>query len=101
MKIRILIIVLSYGIFASALSVFQWPNEGLGYIINLPGNLLGEIAYNNSIGYVGDPISPQAHYTIPWILRIPQVIIPMSMMFWAGIGLTAQFFYNTMKGHDE
>ena len=96
MKTKFLITIVSYGIFATFLSVWQWPNEGLGFILNLPGNLLGEITYLHSIGYMGDPISPQAHYTIPWILRIPQVVIPISMAFWGGIGIIVQLFYNNL-----
>lgn len=96
MKARILIIVVCYGIFATSLSIWQWPNEGLGFILNLPGNLLGEIIYKNSIGYIGDPISPQAHYTIPWILRIPQVFILTSMVFWTGMGILMQVFWGSL-----
>lgn len=98
MKTKLLIIIVSYGMFATFLSVLQWPNDGLGFILNLPGNLLGEMTYQNSIGYIGDPISPQAHYTIPWILRIPQVIVLVSIIFWAGIGIMIQLFYNTLNG---
>lgn len=96
MKTKFLIAIVGYGIFATFLSVWQWPNDGLGFILNLPGNLLGEITYHNSIGYMGDPVSPQAHYTIPWILRMPQVVIPISMTFWAGIGTIIQLLSNTL-----
>ena len=96
MKIRILIIILIYGICATSFSFLSWPNEGIHFILNLPGNLLGEMIYQNSIENIGDPTSSQAHFTIPWVLRIPQVFVLTSMVFWVGLGTGIQIFYNKL-----
>ena len=81
---------------ATLFSFFEWPKEGIHYILNLPGNLLAESVYANSIEFIGDPYSSQAHYTIPWILRIPQVIIPVSLSFWTVFGMLVHLFYNRL-----
>ena len=94
MKTRLLMIVIGYGIVATFFSFFEWPSEGIHFLLNLPGNLLAESVYTNSIELIGQPTSSQAHYSIPWILRIPQVIVPVSMFFWIGAGVIVQLFYN-------
>lgn len=82
------------------LSVWWW-NSGADspFLLNIPGVLLGDEVYVLSIEYLGDPGSPQAHYTIPWILRIPQVYVPVSILLWGLIGLVIQKAYR-MSGND-
>lgn len=94
MKNRFLIIILCYGVAATFFSFFEWPNEGIHFILNLPGNLFAESIYTNSIELIGDSASSQAHFTIPWILRLPQVIVLISIIFWVGLGVIAQLFCN-------
>lgn len=94
MKNRFLIMILVYGICATSFSFLSWPNEGIHYVLNLAGNLLGEMVYKMSIENIGDPTSSQAHFTIPWVLRIPQVFVLTSMVFWTGLGFAVQVFYN-------
>lgn len=97
LKTRLLIIITIYGIIVTSFSTWQWPNEGIHLILNLPGNLLGEFTYQKSIEFLGDPSSAQAHFTIPWILRIPQVFVPISISFWIGFGLAVQISYERIK----
>lgn len=94
MKTKFLIIVTCYGVMSTFFSFFEWPDEGIHFILNLPGNLLSESVYVNSIELIGQQGSKQAHYTIPWILRVPQVIIPVSISFWIGLGVIIQIFFN-------
>lgn len=103
MKTSLLIIIIGYGVAVTSFSVFEWPSEGIHFILNLPGNLLAESVYINSIELIGQPTSSQAHYTIPWILRIPQVIVPVSISFWVGFGVIIQLSYNrlTYKNKQE
>ena len=60
---------------------------------NIPGVFLGDAAYGLAILYLGDPSSNYAHYTIPWILRINQVYVPISIALWGLIGLAIQLVY--------
>ena len=89
----------SIGFFAAWL----WPADSSFYLNIFPA-LLGDQIYNLSIRYFGDTISPQAHYTIPWILRIPQVYVITSIVVYGLIGLLVQLAYNRrseVKGGDE
>jgi hypothetical protein len=58
--------------------------------------LLAEKIYVVSIDLLGNPISDQAHYTIPWLLRIPQVCVPVSILFWGLLGLAIQVIRNAL-----
>jgi len=60
----------------------------------MPGMILGDKIYEVSILFFGDPSSPQAHFSIPWLLRIPQVYVPVSVFFWVIVGLLIQTIYN-------
>jgi len=87
MKLKILIVFLAYGVAVGLLSIWWWGISDNVFFPNVPGMLIGDLVYNFSIKYVGNPNSPQAHYTIPWILRIPQVYFPVSILFWGIIGI--------------
>lgn len=67
------------------------------YIYSIPGVLVGEEIYTYSIDYFGDPYSAFAYYTIPWVLRIPQVVLFTSAIVWGLLGLIAQLIYNVSK----
>jgi len=60
--------------------------------LNIPGTLLGDAAYVLSIRFFGDPHSAHAHYTIPWLLRIPQVYVSVSALFWGLVGGVCALF---------
>ncbi|GBE18683.1 hypothetical protein BMS3Abin16_01289 [archaeon BMS3Abin16] len=89
-------IVLSFLIFGAVtgfLVARVWPKD-LIMFINIFTTFLGEEVYQFSILYLGDISSSQAHYTIPWILRIPQVYAIVSIVFWGVLGLLLQRVYN-------
>jgi uncharacterized membrane protein YeaQ/YmgE (transglycosylase-associated protein family) len=92
-KKRVFLSSLIFGILTGFLVAWAWPSEG-GIFINIFPVLLGDEVYSSSIVHFGDPSSLQAHYTIPWILRIPQVYVIVSIIFWGLIGLVTQFIYN-------
>ncbi len=83
----ILVAYTLYGILVGLLTVLWLRSGGESYLPNLPGQILGEWAYDWAIAAIGDPTSSQARYTIPWILRVPQVIVPASVLVWGLTGL--------------
>jgi len=74
-------------------AAWLWPADS-GFYFNVLPALLGDQVYNLSIQHFGDMISPQAHYTIPWILRIPQVYVITSIVLYGLVGLLLQLIYN-------
>lgn len=84
---------LIFGVLAGFAVIGLWPND-TSVIVNFPASLIGDWIYQASIQYLGDPSSFQAHYTIPWILRVPQVYVLASLMFWGLIGLLVQLVRN-------
>jgi len=91
MKPKIFISFLIYGCLAAFLSFWWQRISDAIFIFNIPGVLIGDEVYRLAINYLGNPNSPQAHYTIPWLLRITQVYIPVSIIFWGTVGLIIQF----------
>ncbi|MDO8567242.1 MAG: hypothetical protein Q7R57_00845, partial [Dehalococcoidales bacterium] len=73
-----------------------WPLDVIT-LINFPAVILGETIYIESIQHIGDPHSSQAHYTIPWLLRIPQVHVLASMIVWGTLGFLIQFVRNRLR----
>ena len=89
-------IALAFLIFAVGTGVWAavvWPLD-TSTLINLPASLFGDALYQWSIRYLGDLSSPQAHYTIPWLLRIPQVYVLASIIVWGLFGLVIQLVLN-------
>jgi hypothetical protein len=78
--------------------VYFNQNSDTSFFLNIPGTLLGEEVYGLSIRYFGNPYSPQAHFTIPWILRVPQVVAPASIFFWGLLGAIIQWIYSKFLG---
>jgi len=92
-KKAILLGFLTFGIAIGFLTAWAWPADSSFYF-NAFGALLGDQVYNLSIRCFGDIISPQAHYTIPWILRVPQVYVITSIVVYGLVGLVLQLVYN-------
>ena len=89
-------ILIGFLVFGTAIGFFAawlWPADSSFYLNIFPA-LLGDQVYNLSIRYFGDIISPQAHYTIPWILRIPQVYVVTSIVVYGLVGSVLQLVYN-------
>jgi len=90
------VVLLGFLVFGTAIgfsTAWLWPADSSFYF-NVFGALLGDQVYDLSIQHFGDIISPQAHYTIPWVLRIPQVYVITSIVVYALIGLLLQLVYN-------
>ena len=89
---RISLTFLLFGTVTGFLVAWAWPGD-LAVLINYVTAFLGDEVYHLATQYLGDMSSPQAHYTIPWILRIPQVYVVVSIVFWNLIGAVIQFVY--------
>ncbi len=94
MKIAIVSGFLIFGVAMGFGVAWLWPLNDIGVVVNIPAALIGVLIYQWSIKYLGDPSSFQAHYTIPWILRIPQVYVLASVLFWGLVGLLIQIVRN-------
>ena len=91
----ILLSFLTLGTVMGFLTAWAWPADSSFYF-NAFGAFLGDQVYNLSIRCFGDIISPQAHYTIPWVLRVPQVYVVASIVVYGLVGLALQLIYNRL-----
>lgn len=85
-----------FSLLAGTFSGLAQHREGL-IIYNALGVYLGDEVYNYAINHFGNPHSFQAHYTIPWIFRIPQIYLFASLIAYGVIGLVIQLIYNAVK----
>jgi hypothetical protein len=92
-KKRILLSFLITGIITGFLIVWLWLYDVI-ILINPFVAFIGSEVYQLSIFHLGDPNSSQAHFTIPWFLRIPQVYFLTSILVWGFIGLFIQLVNN-------
>ena len=90
---RVLVGCLVAGLVAGLVAMLAWPAD-VAVLLNLPGVLLGDMVYSGSIRLFGDPSSSQAHYTIPWLLRVPQVYVLVSILAYGLIGAIVQVVLN-------
>lgn len=81
-----------FGTVVGLIAVWFRQHTDMVFLLNIPGTLLGDAVYGLSIRFYGDPHSSQAHYTIPWFFRIPQVYMPASVFFWGLVGTTFTAF---------
>lgn len=94
---RIFLSVSIFGILLGFLSSLSLNNKEALFSFNMPGMYVGEQIYNYAIQHIGDPHSSFAHYTIPWILRIPQGYMLPSAVIWSFLGAIGQVIYNLFK----
>jgi hypothetical protein len=92
-RLAVLVSALLFGLVTGVLAVWLWPLDS-AVLFNWPGVLLGDQIYSLSIQILGESHSSQAHYAIPWPLRIPQVTLLASLLAWGILGLIAQWFVN-------
>ena len=92
-KTRVFLSILILGVITGAIATVLWPQDS-SVLFNIPAILIGDKIYIWSINQLGDPSSFQAHYTIPWLLRIPQVYVVVSVVFWGLVGLVVQLVHN-------
>lgn len=95
-RARILLGFLVAGLVAGLVAMLAWPAD-VAVLLNLPGVLLGDMVYSGSIRLFGDPSSSQAHYTIPWLLRVPQVYVLVSVLVYGLVGAIVQVVLNRQK----
>lgn len=86
MKKIIISCFIVFGLIVGFISVWFSRNTDAIFLANIPGSGLGDLVYALSIRFLGDPNSAQAHYTIPWLLRVPQVYVATSIIFWGIAG---------------
>jgi hypothetical protein len=88
---------LAYGFATGILAVALWPMDTSVYP-NVLAAWGGDWIYVKAIEFIGDPHSDQAHSTIPWLLRVPQVYALASTALCGGLGIAAQWLYNRSQG---
>ncbi len=85
-----------FGILSGLAAALYGHSDGQS-IFNALGVGLGDGLYRYAIQHFGDPHSFSAHYSIPWILRTPQVVLLTSAISFNIIGLVIQLIYNVVK----
>jgi hypothetical protein len=83
----------TFGVLSGLLAAWAWPLDSAVYA-NLYAVLLGDQVYTWAISWLGDPNSAQAHSTIPWLLRVPQVYVLVALVASAAAGLCVQRVYS-------
>ena len=83
---------LLFGIGVGFVSVWFDNNTDTIFFLNIPGTIIGDGIYSGAIKLLGDSSSSQAHYTIAWIFRTPQVYVLASGIFWGLLGVIFAFF---------
>ncbi len=84
---------LLFGLATGILAVVLWPMD-TSVFPNVLAASAGDWIYVHAIEFIGDPRSDQAHDTIPWILRVPQVYALASCALSGALGMTMQWLYN-------
>ena len=84
-----------YGLFLGIVSVYAY--KAMMFQFNMPGILLGDSVYEYSIHHFGTPNSFYSHYSIPWLLREPQLFLFTSILTWGFLGAIIQLAYNLIR----
>jgi hypothetical protein len=87
---------LTFGLASGLLAVLLWPADS-SVFPNAFGVWVGEWIYVHAIEQIGDPHSSQAHSTIPWFLRVPQVYVITSTGLFALMGLVLQRIVDRLR----
>jgi hypothetical protein len=87
---------LIFGLVTGILAVLLWPRDS-SVLPNVLGVLAGDWVYVQAIERIGDPHSSQAHYTIPWILRVPQVYVITSIGISVSMGWALERIVELLK----
>jgi len=94
---KLFTLFLIYGVVVGFISTWWWSLSDNLFLPNFPGMLIGDGVYALAIELLGNPSSAQAHYSIPWILRIPQIYVPVAIIFWGLIGLIVQSCWKIIR----
>ncbi len=89
-RLTVFLSFLTFGIVTGTLAVLLWPYDSC-VLPNIFGVWLGDWIYIHAIEWMGDPHSPQAHDTISWVFRVPQVYLMASTGLCAALGLMMQW----------
>ena len=81
---------LAFGLLSGIAAALIWPLD-VSALLNVPGVWLGDWVYTHAIEWIGDPHSSQAHFTIPWPLRVPQVYVLTSTGWCTLLGMVLQW----------
>ena len=85
-----------FGALSGLLVVWIWPLDS-ARLVNFYAILLGDAVYNAAISWIGEPAPNQAHSTIPWLLRVPQVYLVASLTLSVLIGGLVQWPVNRRR----
>jgi len=94
---KLFMLFVVYGLVVGFVSVWWWHYSDNLFFPNIPGMLIGDKAYSLSINLLSEPSSLQDHYSIPWVLRVPQIYIPVSIVFWGFVGLSIQMLWRKVN----
>jgi hypothetical protein len=86
---RFLAGILCFGLLTSLLAVWIWPLDSSVYA-NLFSVLLGDVLYNQATNWFGPADPAQAHLAVPWLLRVPQIYLTVSLPLYGLLGLVCQ-----------
>ena len=86
-----------YGLVVGFICVWWWHYSDNIFFPNIPGMLIGEKVYSFSINLMGDSSSSQANQSIHWILRVPQIYVPVSIAFWGLLGLIIHMLWKKIN----
>jgi hypothetical protein len=84
---------LTFGLATGLLVMLLWPHDS-SVLPNIFSVWLGDWIYRQAIAWIGNPYSAQAHETIPWIIRVPQVYVSASTGLCAAAGLALQWIFD-------
>jgi hypothetical protein len=84
---------LIFGLSTGIIAVALWPMD-ISVYPNVLAAWVGDWIYVHAIEFIGNSHSDQAHYTIPWSLRVPQVYALASCVLFAALGMATQWLYN-------
>lgn len=94
---KILFAFLAWGAIAGLVGTWWSYISDSPFLPNLPAVLLGDQIYILSVDIFGNPHSGQAHYTVPWLLRIPQVYVFVSFVLWGLFGLAVKLAHRAIR----
>ncbi len=70
-----------YGLVSGFVSSYWWTVSDMPWLSNLPGEFLGDRFHSNRL----------------WIVDLPFIFIPSSLMFWGFSGLVFQQIYDKVR----
>ncbi|MCS6768434.1 MAG: hypothetical protein RMJ59_04985 [Candidatus Nitrosocaldus sp.] len=88
----LMLVFIVYGVVIGLVSIRVRPWDPM-YVINTVPLLIGDVIYSYSTRHIGDPSSPDAHHTVPWICRVPQIYLFTSTGFWGMVGMVLEYLY--------